>query len=403
MAIRFRKSIKLAPGIRWNISGSGSSFTLGPRGFSLGVGTRGSYLNTGIPGSGLYSRSRLTSGSPNASARPSDSFAPSDPAAFTGTSVKMTCGVSDDGTLYFQDAYGQPMPEHWVEKAKKQNREAIQNLIRTTCEQINSQVEALGCLHHETPDPRVKPKFVAPPFDVKKPVRPIPAAPGFVDKVLGRANKIAESNSEAQQRFERELQSWDGKYSEYEKAVAQSRDFIERAIYNDPKAMEQHLSNALEDIGWPRETEVTFDIRDEGQAVALDVDLPEVEHMPTKLAAVPSRGLKLSVKQMSGAKVQELYSDHVHGIVFRLIGEVFAALPTVQSVITSGYSQRPSKADGQIRDEYLLSVQIERAQWEGINFKGLAQVDPSEALAQFDLRRDMTKGALLRPIQPHLA
>lgn len=57
MALRFRKSIKLAPGLRWNLSGSGSSCTFGPRGASINVGSRGTLLNAGI-GAGLSSRTR---------------------------------------------------------------------------------------------------------------------------------------------------------------------------------------------------------------------------------------------------------------------------------------------------------------------------------------------------------
>jgi len=50
MALRFRKSVKLAPGIRMNFSGGGVSWSLGPRGASIGIGKRGAYLNAGIPG-----------------------------------------------------------------------------------------------------------------------------------------------------------------------------------------------------------------------------------------------------------------------------------------------------------------------------------------------------------------
>ena len=60
MALRFRKSIKLAPGLRMNLSGSGASWTLGPRGASVGIGQRGTYLNSGIPGTGLLQRSAKT-------------------------------------------------------------------------------------------------------------------------------------------------------------------------------------------------------------------------------------------------------------------------------------------------------------------------------------------------------
>ena len=59
MGFRFRRSIRLAPGIRLNLSSRGVSATIGPRGASINVGPRGTYANVGIPGTGLSSRTRL--------------------------------------------------------------------------------------------------------------------------------------------------------------------------------------------------------------------------------------------------------------------------------------------------------------------------------------------------------
>ena len=59
MGFRFRRSIRLAPGIRLNLSSRGLSATVGPRGASVNVGPRGTYANVGIPGTGLSSRTRL--------------------------------------------------------------------------------------------------------------------------------------------------------------------------------------------------------------------------------------------------------------------------------------------------------------------------------------------------------
>lgn len=71
MALRFRKRIRIAPGVRINITGKGiTSATIGPPGASVNIGKRGTYLNTGIPGTGLYARERL-SGPPNKPASPS--------------------------------------------------------------------------------------------------------------------------------------------------------------------------------------------------------------------------------------------------------------------------------------------------------------------------------------------
>ena len=63
MAFRFQRRIKIAPGLRLNISKSGVSVSAGPRGASLTAGTRGLFANAGLPGTGMSSRQRLLAGS----------------------------------------------------------------------------------------------------------------------------------------------------------------------------------------------------------------------------------------------------------------------------------------------------------------------------------------------------
>lgn len=74
MQIRFRRSIRIAPGIRPNIGKRGVSATIGPHGASVNVGPRGTYGNLGIPGSGLSVRRRLDE--PGARKRMSERQAP---------------------------------------------------------------------------------------------------------------------------------------------------------------------------------------------------------------------------------------------------------------------------------------------------------------------------------------
>ena len=51
---RFRRSIKIAPGIRWNLGKRSSSISFGGKGFHYTVGgPRGSRTTVGIPGTGL--------------------------------------------------------------------------------------------------------------------------------------------------------------------------------------------------------------------------------------------------------------------------------------------------------------------------------------------------------------
>src|SRR5687767_11835740 len=62
MGWRFRKSFKIAPGVRWNIGTRGSSWSVGPRGFKLNVSKRGIRRTVSIPGTGL-SHSEVVSAS----------------------------------------------------------------------------------------------------------------------------------------------------------------------------------------------------------------------------------------------------------------------------------------------------------------------------------------------------
>ncbi|MUP46559.1 DUF4236 domain-containing protein [Gramella sp. BOM4] len=62
MAWRYRKRIKIIPGVHLNLSRSGISTSIGVRGASVTLGKDGTYLNTGIPGTGIYQRQKLSGG-----------------------------------------------------------------------------------------------------------------------------------------------------------------------------------------------------------------------------------------------------------------------------------------------------------------------------------------------------
>jgi hypothetical protein len=50
---RFRRSIKILPGVRWNLNKGGSSLTFGGRGYRHTIGSKGSRTTVGIPGTGI--------------------------------------------------------------------------------------------------------------------------------------------------------------------------------------------------------------------------------------------------------------------------------------------------------------------------------------------------------------
>jgi hypothetical protein len=71
MSLRFRKTIKLLPGVRLNLSRSGISTSIGRRGATLNIGgKRGPRATVGLPGTGLSYTERLRG--PDQKATPDD-------------------------------------------------------------------------------------------------------------------------------------------------------------------------------------------------------------------------------------------------------------------------------------------------------------------------------------------
>ncbi len=392
MALRFRKSFKLAPGIRMNLSASGTSWSVGPRGATVGIGKRGTYLNTGIPGTGLSARQRIGGMNPM----------PRGQGQAVLESLPITVGVTDNGTIMFRDRGGDELPEQLIRTAKRQHGEAIKQLIQSKCDEINREIDSIGEIHNYTPSPSEKPVFIGEVYEEPRPVIPAPKKLGFILSLFkSQREKIEAQNRVALSDYQVRLSQWEGRERKHRAKEERRRALVEELIYIDPEAMSEYLEGSLQEIVWPRETSVSTEILANGRAVFIDVDLPEIEDMPSKKAVVSANGYKLSVKDLSAASVQKLYMQHVHGIAFRIAGEAFSSLPKADEVILSGYSQRPNKATGQVSDEYLLSVRIRRHAWSEISFDNLESIDVVESLARFELKRSMSKTGIFKSVEPY--
>jgi hypothetical protein len=62
MGFRFRKSIKIFPGLRLNLSKGGVSANVGIRGANISLGKRGAAVNLGVPGTGVGYQKRIDIG-----------------------------------------------------------------------------------------------------------------------------------------------------------------------------------------------------------------------------------------------------------------------------------------------------------------------------------------------------
>jgi len=268
--------------------------------------------------------------------------------------------------------------------------------------EINAAIDTLGSLHQHTPAP-VGPTYEVAVFDLPKPGRPIERQVGMIAGLMSsKREAIERENADASALYEREVLKWRQFQQSHTERELRKKQRAELGVLTKVDAMEAQLEDNLTDITWPRETEVSFEVRADGDLCVLDVDLPEIEHMRTVEAAVTGRGFEVKQKDLSDTRRRRLYMAHIHAIAVRLSGEVFATLPRCERVVFSGYSQRTDARTGSPTNEYLLSVGVDRSAWREINFSALASVDPVSALERFEVRRTMSKTGVFKAVEPLL-
>lgn len=93
MGLRFRRSVRLFPGVRLNFSGSGVSTTIGVRGAGLTLGPHGAYANVGLPGTGLSYRTKISPAPDRYSPGSEEPFTPPPPAPALVPPLSVTEGA----------------------------------------------------------------------------------------------------------------------------------------------------------------------------------------------------------------------------------------------------------------------------------------------------------------------
>ncbi|XEI31260.1 DUF4236 domain-containing protein [Aeromonas veronii] len=399
MGFRFRKSIKILPGVRLNLSNGSPSLSVGRRGASITFGSRGTYANLGLPGTGLSYRTRLD--------RPPHS------------------------------GYG--------------NRTAKEHLLKDELEQTASDymsvVAAICNIHEFTPDPKVGMTWAIlestyfksrlAPFSIPAPQCPdkpeylsYSEQPGENDGIsflgrwfesdFNRAKRQAENiknwqlqvidieqkNNDIYRLYQHQKTVWNEQYTnwkrdakEYEVRLTSTSSDIRRQFLSDAAFFESQLASVLAETEWPRETLVAFEVNAEQSTVLVDVDLAEIEDMPDKIYTVNARETTLTEKVMTQTVVRKNYARYVHGSLFRLAGIVFHTLP-FNNVIISGFTQRINKKNGHLEDEYIVSFKCSRDEMTSINYEHLDKLDPILALGEFPIMRDMSATHIFQKIKP---
>jgi hypothetical protein len=382
------------PGVRLNFSGSGVSVSAGIRGASITSGRRGVYANVGIPGTGFSSRTKLSSGAPRTSRS-----TPTRMIEAPLQTMDVVLRLQDTGEVIVERADGGAVTRSELAKLREQKGDVVRQWLEQAVADLNKDYETCIGVHLGTPHPSNAVGLLVDSVVDDEPAPPNERRVGLIDRLLFRGKRIRLLNENSWQQYEEEVAAWNAHRDAILGRVENARLISEAAWQGNEKAMTYVLESRLAGIPWPRETSVNFDFSNDG-AIDLDIDLPEIEDLPSKVAKAAERGIKVNFKPRSDIELRRDYLRLINGTMFRVIGEVLASLPTVRIVTASGYTQRTDKGTGSVVDDYVISVRADRERWQHIDFAHLSEIDPGEALGRFEIARATDRSANLKSIEP---
>ncbi|MDN3555052.1 DUF4236 domain-containing protein [Halomonas maura] len=409
MALRFRKRIKVAPGLRLNLGKSGIGASVGPRGARVTISKRGVHAKVGIPGTGLSYRSRLDgpSGPRHTDSRRSSGSESSpakrlEEALKDGGEIPVVVEVDDSGQIDIRDGAGERFDDAEFRVLKRYMGDSLRELVQAECERLNAELDRLGRIHLETPPPLDQPRFQRRTFRTPEPQPEPPLRKSAFARLLwppaGRA--IDAENQARDTRYREAMDNWRGDRHVFEQHELRRQKRDTDWVRHDIDAMAEVLEDYLGEIPWPRETAISFDLGSNAATVAIDIELPQEDAFPGSEWSMPAGQLKVSRKALPATRRRQLYRDHAHGVAMRVLGEVFHRLPSVKVAMLSAYTDALDQVTGNHEETYLYSVLVPKPAWKMIDFAALDRLDPVQVLEAFALRRKLTRTGIFKPITP---
>lgn len=415
MGFRFRRSIRIAPGLRLNLSKSGGSLSIGGRGSTVNLSSRGVRTTVGLPGTGLSYTVSSSSGRSRRSHPPTR----------------------------------RQLEAQWRAAHREASREAA--LARVAAEQaeLDDLVEQWRDVPALPSAAEYASEAIPKPFVFEQDPPPVPdpteehtkltaavrarwrevygseagrssitmgvglalsgaiatsvglgawwAGSGAVARTLGIGSFVlgaaattlvacirrARRETELEEGVRRELESrWEATWMDVQAAYLEavrawetSRDeardahdqaeelrvaAVKRLLSGDPEAMAEAIERELADQSFPFEALCQVAVVSREEAYVL-LDLPEIEDVipPTETRVLKSGAT--SEKKRSTRDRQELYARLVCGLAHQVMRIAFSVAPTLQVLHLAAHTQRRGR-DGRIEDEFVLELNQTRAE-----------------------------------------
>ncbi|EKN69302.1 hypothetical protein BABA_10581 [Neobacillus bataviensis LMG 21833] len=345
MGFGFRKSFKIAPGVRLNVGSKSVGVSAGVKGLRYSVNSRtGSRVTASIPNTGIY--------------------------------YSTTGGRSRKTPAYNRQREIQA-------RQKEINRLNELEQAALSVDAYENTIERIHSIHKEADDPVnwIKIRSCNPPF--KKNEGQIGEQehaaleklhhykPNLMTKLLKQQNKEIETLQkevfEARKKDEAEYHSWERDVKIASKVIDGDIDAYFQVIqeFNPLDDLTEFGSGFEFSAEHPKIVEIEFDVHS-------DKVVPKEQLSLTKTG-------KLSVKHMTKSKYFDIQQDYVCSCVLRIARDMFALLP-LDTVYIHATDTIMDTAIGYPRKITILSVKIDKRALNKLNFN---HIDCSDSMQNF--------------------
>jgi hypothetical protein len=411
MSFRFRKSIKIMPGVRVNLfaskSGLSPSLSVGPRGASVSVGKRGVHGNVGLPGTGVSYRTKLSGGSST----------PNNRGQVDNTQPIQSNGDERLASVDFETgavtiAPGYPdISTTQRNKMFREHKDGFVEYIQSLVDVENGLANEIATVHYDCVSPSTPPVYHKLTFHRPDPVKPTkelpPAEMSWIMRKIrpGKVQKRADEIAAQDAQYARWLAQYNAEVANNNadrltfnaNQTALEKSFHE-SLATDRDSAEEYLAEVFGNLVWPCETIISFELSDDMKTLTCDVDLPELEHMPDTEYKLLTSGKRVSTKPLTDKTKRNMYLSHVHGIVLRIASHTLSSLQVVDFVRVLGYTQRIDKSDGIEKDEYVIDATFDRSGMENIGWDNIDVVDVIEVVNTFNTTSKVMAGGQMKTI-----
>jgi hypothetical protein len=344
VGLRFRKSFKIAPGVRLNFSNKSTGLSFGGKGLRSSINSSGRKTSSiGIPGTGL---SYVTTKS---------------------------------GKPYKSKAY--QTHRHLQDQQTQLLKEQKKELAQYEVDYFENQCELVKSIHLECDDDVDWESILnsSPPYQLEEAGPKEKEAqynydhykPGFFERVFKKDEEKYAQLSEQIQQAKLEDES---AYREWEELVELAKYIQSGDIDTYFKVIEE-----MEPLGDLSEFGSGFEFStDDPSYIEVEFDIHSQHIIPTKEKKLTKTG-KLSVRQLTKTRYYGLLQDYVCSCVLRIARDLFALLP-LKTVVIHAYDEQLNTETGHNERLLILSIKIDQDILNKLTFEN---IDCSDSMNNF--------------------